>query len=558
MFSSDVKAQYYITNAALSTKDSGGCNSPIVGVRTNAYTPGLTIKSYYGHGKITLRNVLDGGTYGYVDSPSNFASPGVFTVKHVLLKAGMPVDSVISSPEYFYCNTMVIKCFYDVLGTGVYDKKADSWIAAVLELQVSHNGVVIDTMTITSGVYFAIKGYLGDIYSFRIISVPPGLSVISPGAGVIYDTVKAKPYEYHEKYFGFKCTGTSKADVRIFTSFRAGIHHFGGHIFVSNLSCDPVPATLTMQLSSRYNSSLSFTPVPASVVGNLVTWNFSSLYGAPNTTTVISADMESTSPFRPKFGDTLMTSYKVTPKPIDIDTTDNIVIRVDTVRAGYDPNDVSVSPSGYIPSAATKLTYTIHFENTGNDTAFNVSVYDTISPNINLKTFKLLMASHPMNIAVIDNMGENVFKFDFPNINLLDSTHRNECQGMVVFTVDTKGGLSNGTTIDNRAGIYFDYNDVVMTNTAWNIVGIPTGVASMNMVVSPQLYPNPADNVLTIRAEASAFSNITVTNAIGQVVLTYAIDANQTQVNVKEFPAGIYYVSVRGEGGVKTLRFEKL
>ena len=54
----------------------------------------------------------------------------------------------------------------------------------------------------------------------------------------------------------------------------------------------------------------------------------------------------------------------------------------ETVRCGFDPNDKEVTPEGAGPDHLTQISdeleYRIRFQNTGNDTAFDVTIYDRL------------------------------------------------------------------------------------------------------------------------------------------------------------------------------------
>lgn len=58
---------------------------------------------------------------------------------------------------------------------------------------------------------------------------------------------------------------------------------------------------------------------------------------------------------------------------------------LDIIRCSFDPNDKLVNPVGphndSLSLLSNPLEYTIRFQNTGNDTAFLVTIKDTISPN---------------------------------------------------------------------------------------------------------------------------------------------------------------------------------
>jgi hypothetical protein len=200
----------------------------------------------------------------------------------------------------------------------------------------------------------------------------------------------------------------------------------------------------------------------------------------------------------------------------------------------------------------------LEFENTGNDTAHNIYVLDTVSDYLNLSTFRLEMASAEMDIAVKKESGLNIIKFDFPNIKLLDSSHHGLCDGMLVFNIKTKTGLPDGTLIPNRVGIYFDDNEVIMTNTATNTIGIPSlSTNNINKHNKVELFPNPAASELTIKTEKQSFNSYIITNSIGQVLVQEKVNNSITKVDVSKLAPGFYFVSLKGETGSVVKKFVK-
>ena len=549
---SNTNAQYTITGSSIKTSTvSCGANSYVV--TTSGYTGGLAIKTYLGDGTSRNDTVFSASPTGYAWVPYNYKSPGTYTVKHVLLLSGVGIDSVVKSYYITQCNQISIKYFRDANSNNIYDIGIDTIIRASAAIEVDSAGIIVDTIPSYSGCTYANYAPSGTVYKFKpITSTLIGISY--PTSGIIAVTIPPFSSSLPTEYFAVENTGSTGFDLAIFPIFRVGSHHFGGTIYVDNFSCSTSSATLTMQLSPKYNTSIFTTPA-STISGSIMTWNLSYLSAFSPQKIII--DMEKASSTFPKFGDTVMTKHTITPVAGDAYPANNIVIREDTVKSGYDPNEVTVSPSGHIASG-TQLQYTVSFENTGNDTAFNISIYDTLSPDVNINSMKILMASAAMDLTVLHNGGYNVVKFDFPNINLLDSSHHGESDGAVIFTINTKQGLKDGTKIDNRAGIYFDYNDVVMTNTAQNIIGIPSDVAKVNSSSQVTLYPNPANDILTINTGNNSYNSLTITNTIGQSVLTQTTNTAQTKVNVKNLPSGIYYVTLRGESGIKVQKFEKL
>ena len=130
---------------------------------------------------------------------------------------------------------------------------------------------------------------------------------------------------------------------------------------------------------------------------------------------------------------------------------------------------------------------------------------------------------------------------------------------MVAFTINTKLGLPAGTVIYNRAGIYFDDNDVVMTDTAQTEISSTTGVVTMTNAPKAEVYPNPVNDELTIKTANGDFTSFTIVNTIGQLMMTGQLDGSSpTHVDVRAFPAGVYYITLKGGQGKKVVKFEKM
>jgi hypothetical protein len=143
---------------------------------------------------------------------------------------------------------------------------------------------------------------------------------------------------------------------------------------------------------------------------------------------------------------------------------------------------------------------------------------------------------------------------------LPDSSHTGYANGVIFFTINTKAGIASGSNIPNEAGIYFDDNPVVLTNTALNTVNCPitTQVAATGNKIKTAIYPNPATFELTITTDQGAYYSFTITNAIGQVMMGEPISNTETDLNIKSLPSGLYYVNLKGDSGAKVLKFVKM
>jgi len=545
------QAQYNIASHAETTAADTMCFGPRFTVTTNMYAATLTIKTYFGDGSSQTNTVVNSGGIGTVSLWHSYTTAGTFTVKHVLYNGTTAIDSVMLSYEYLYCNFVSLKAYYDVNGNCTQDPSEPA-MTVPMKWQVDSAGTVVDTIEVVSGSYYYVRGLPGTVYTFTMLP-STGYTVTCPATGVVTDTIHPMFYMHSEKIIGMSCSSATAFDLAINASGRAAASRAVYNLLVTNSYCTPQAATVTMHFSPKYQYDIAY-PAPATVSGTTLTWTFPAVSAfAPEH---ISVHLLPSAAWL-TLGDTVHSDFAVAPTSGDADPSNNSIVRVDTVIASFDPNEKEVSPRGDI-TAGTKLTYTIHFENMGSDTAYNVHVLDTLSGNLVLSSFKMMSSSAPAtNISFIEDGGYNIIRFDFPNIKLQDSSKKGLNDGMFVFSMNTKTGLPSGTLINNRAGIYFDFNEVVLTNTVTNRIGFPAGVQAMSNAAAG-IYPNPVSNELNINTGGEQYDNLTITNALGQLMMSRSLGGTTDKVNVKALPAGTYFISLKGASGIKTQQFQKL
>ncbi len=533
------------------------CNGPKLIVSLQHYDPAYNIITDYGDGKIDTTpvavNILSGASAMIYHS---YPVSGTYNIKVVMVNASVRLDSVSFAYTYSFCRTVPVLCYIEKNSNCIKDP-GETYMRLPSSIEVSKNGIANDTISVLCGTYYDAYCNPGDLFTFKPITFPGNTHVSCPPTGSISQTILASTTTYAAEYFGFTCGASSGFDLREFTTVRVGPHRLSIALLIDNALCIPTPATLTVNISPKFQYWYS-NITPATTTGNTTTWNFGSLdVTDPTTYLSISAKSPTGVDYFP--GDTVKSEYYINPISGDGNPVDNIVISVDTVKSSYDPNFVDVSPAGCIV-AGTELQYTIGFENTGNDTAHNIYVMDTLSNFIDPSSFRMVSASADVFVHKSQHLGQTVLKFDFPNIMLPDSSHKDLCHGLFIYKVKTKVAIPYWSLISNRAGIYFDENPVVMTNTATNTVGCPP-VKNINTYVNQNnvtLYPNPTTDELTIKTANSSYTSLTISNSIGQVLLQQAISNTQTKVNVKVLPAGLYYVTIRGENGNSVQKFVKL
>ncbi len=227
----------------------------------------------------------------------------------------------------------------------------------------------------------------------------------------------------------------------------------------------------------------------------------------------------------------------------------------------YDPNLKTGYPTGltsnhYIDKNKF-IDYVINFQNTGSDTAFDVFVRDTLTEDLDITSVVSGAASHNYAFSMY---GKRVLMWSFRDILLPDSnTNEPASHGFVTFSVRQMPNLGNGTIIENSAGIYFDFNDPVVTNTAMHTVQtlqLPTAVIenTRNTNSYVHVYPNPADSRLFIETDKEVVE-INTYNITGNMVST---SKQLRYIDVSQFSAGIYIAEIKTAEGSVRIKWVKM
>lgn len=82
----------------------------------------------------------------------------------------------------------------------------------------------------------------------------------------------------------------------------------------------------------------------------------------------------------------------------------------------------------------------------------------------------------------------------------------------------------------------------------------PVGLNENNMVAT-QVYPNPATENVTVKAEAE-INRVMITNIAGQVVYTAAVNAAQTTINTNNLNSGLYFVTIETAQGNSIVKMQ--
>jgi hypothetical protein len=193
----------------------------------------------------------------------------------------------------------------------------------------------------------------------------------------------------------------------------------------------------------------------------------------------------------------------------------------------------------------------IRFQNTGTDTAFTIVIRDTLDLDLNIFTVTPGVASHPYEFKMY---GPRVLEWTFNNINLPDSSaNQLESNGFATFHVDQVPNLAPGTEITNSAGIYFDFNDPIITNTTIHRIfeGFVESVLQIENIENSGknilVYPNPTNHSITIKGEQNLHQSFSVFDQMGREVLKGKLNGISTVVNLSMLSKGIYTLKIEGQ-----------
>lgn len=168
-----------------------------------------------------------------------------------------------------------------------------------------------------------------------------------------------------------------------------------------------------------------------------------------------------------------------------------------SARVSYESNTAEGFPIGYGAESFigqnTDIEYLLRFQNTSSDTTFTVVLLDTIAPELDITKMRVGPASHDFKWSII---GDRVLRIEFSSIMLPDSsTNFDASNGFIEFLIAQQPNLAAGTQIKNNAGIYFDFNDVILTNETLHTVGENfIEVSTQNPAVASakiEVFPNP-------------------------------------------------------------------
>lgn len=479
-----------------------------------------------------------------------YQSPGLYTVQ---LHAFRPLNP----NQYQYCNANIYTSQYLVADTcgnvegSVYMDDNFNCVIDSGETTVPNTYVSISSNGQSYGADFADANGMYHFnmpvgQSYEVKFHTGGFTDVCPGNVIQIPTIPSIDND-----FGIQCE-TDSFDLTGSLDgwgFRPGLVGFLNPV-VWNNSCLGQSGTVKILLDP-------ITTLVSQVPDSSVTWNgdtaimdIESLIASYNWTTqgyILGLMVDSTAIL-----DSLV-CYEmwICPEIGDSDPSNNYIQACFPVVNSYDPNDKQVTPAGIGANGAIlmneTMTYRLRFQNTGTAEAFNVHIMDTIDTDLDMTTFQVLAASHHMDVYFPD---ERIVKFDFPNINLPDSTSNEPAShGFVLYRIAQNPDLQPGTVIENTGHIYFDINPPVVTNTTVNTIDLFVDVQSNIDTDEIQFYPNPASQTITVITQEGV-TTLSILEMSGREVLTQSLTSGRSEIDISRLSPGPYLLRSNGNGNV--------
>ena len=323
----------------------------------------------------------------------------------------------------------------------------------------------------------------------------------------------------------------------------------------SNIGTTQQDAVVSLKLDS-YLTYEDANPAPSEIIGDSLVWHHVQMpvleHGQIKVQTKVKVDAP--------LGHALKSNWTVSVTNNDITPSNNSHVLCDTVVGSYDPNDKKVEPADGLTAEeiaeGKEILYTVRFQNTGTYQADIVRITDKLDTALYLPSLRLVAASHTVTSFELRPGG--LLEIVFDNIFLPDSTSNEpESHGFVTFAIQRNKAFNPNLAVLNKAAIYFDFNEPIITNVVSFTVKEPTPTFSVeekgNTSTNLLVFPNPTNKSFTVSSEGNLRGKgiLSLINAAGQEVFRKEVDQLENNITVERgnLLDGVYIVKLSGRQG---------
>jgi uncharacterized repeat protein (TIGR01451 family) len=398
---------------------------------------------------------------------------------------------------------------------------------------IKYKNGILNQQTYTNAIgQYSFDADISDSIDIFIDTATQPFILSCPLIGRISARVTASDSMFYYQNFGIKCKGGG-IDLgvnSIYGTFRKGFTrplyvNAGELISKYKLSCAKgISGTVTTTISGSvsYDAPQLGALIPTTVSGGTITYSIAD-FGTIDFNKAFNIFIKVDS--AAVLGSSICIHTVVSTSAVDINHINDTLTYCGNVVNSSDPNEKLVYPAETI-GPDEWLTYTINFQNTGTDTAYNIIVRDTLDNYLDIGSFTYLASSHNPQVDVKGN----AVAFKFPYINLLDSVHNEVAShGWVQYKIKTLSSLPTFANVSNKASIYFDDNDLIVTNTTSNI-NKPLSINYSPRNANFKLYPNPASSIISI--EATEEGEFIMFDLMGAIVYQNTVSKPNSAMNI--------------------------
>jgi len=485
-----------------------------------------------------------GITCYYMMTPMNGDPTCVFAAENGTIWAGYDNTGINAQNEIYLFresgyNALEGKVFYDFNQDGIY-QAGEAVIPGQVLSTLPQN---MNTMSNVSGYHQNLPDTIGT-YNISL-QVPNFWQLTSTPA--TYQVTQFSPLEVTDS-LDFGIYPVSMIDDAKIDLFICGITPgfiSSGFISYGNKGTTILSDTVTLQLDSNL-TFITSSPLPLSQSGNEIKWLYSAL--VPFESRSISFTVQASNSIA--LNDTLTSYASIGPISTDAMPADNYSTRLNSITGSFDPNSKEVSPTGSGIGGNIKqdqrLTYTINFQNTGNDTAFVVVIKDTLPANADISTLTIDGYSHPYTVE----LNNNILTFRFDYIQLPDSgANEPASHGFIRYSVKPKTGLLQGETLKNKAYIIFDFNTAIMTNQVINTIDYTLGIEHVSKHNKIKLYPNPVTRMVYVLSDDPGTKHFYLFDIVSGLILVKPFEIS-AEIDLSYLAKGAYLYQVLDSKGM--------
>ncbi|MFZ1330683.1 MAG: T9SS type A sorting domain-containing protein, partial [Flavobacteriales bacterium] len=126
--------------------------------------------------------------------------------------------------------------------------------------------------------------------------------------------------------------------------------------------------------------------------------------------------------------------------------------------------------------------------------------------------------------------------------------------GLISFRIRPRLTLLPGTTIENIANIYFDFNPPVITEPSVLVAEFSTGVEAQMISADLLLMPNPTNGSVMVQVSNMdhTVGTLNIRAVDGRLVKQLRMSSDRVELDLSALRAGAYWVEVvQSNGRVK-------